>query len=159
MSGLSATRPDTTRHSVCVTPALPRFGQIRATIIFQPAHMPSRGGLDGIVISVEKATPGGRRVEIAPSGRRAFVRPPLAAWAGNAAPAETPIKVEVKYSELLDIVNALPALGRWHSRKTSARASEWPSPTAGRRKRRHTGRSRTSCSPQVDAATKGNASG
>src|SRR5262249_15131265 len=44
---LSATRPDTTRHGVCVTPALARFGQFRATIIFQLAHMPSCGALDG----------------------------------------------------------------------------------------------------------------
>jgi hypothetical protein len=62
---------------------------MRATIIFELAHMPSRGGFDGTVISVEKATPGGQRVEIAPSGRWAFVRPPLAGRQRRAA--ETPI--------------------------------------------------------------------
>jgi hypothetical protein len=44
---LSATRPDTTRRSVCVTPALPHLGQIRATIIFQLVRTASRGVFDG----------------------------------------------------------------------------------------------------------------
>ena len=40
---LSATRPDTTRHSVCVTPALPRLGQFRARRFSMARDVRSQG--------------------------------------------------------------------------------------------------------------------
>jgi hypothetical protein len=68
---LSATRLDTTRHSVCVTPALPHFSQIGATIIFQLVRTASRGSSMAralTIISVEKASPSRRRVAIPDGG-------------------------------------------------------------------------------------------
>ena len=48
-------------------------------------------------------------------GERAFVQPPLSAWAGKPA-----IKIEIEYAELLDIVNALQARASVFERLSTA---------------------------------------